>query len=78
MRLRGRFGIEIKCKTRYFNNGVLTTYEVSQILNISRSFTYQLMQRGEIRTVRMGKAHRVRPEDLRAYIEEHLSPQSQE
>jgi len=35
---------------------------------------YQLMQRGEIRTVRIGAARRVRREDLSQYIQENLSP----
>jgi hypothetical protein len=35
---------------------------------------YQLMQRGEIRTVRIGAARRVRREDLYQYIQENLSP----
>jgi hypothetical protein len=33
---------------------------------------YTLMQRGEIPTVRIGKARRVRPEDLIKYIESNI------
>jgi excisionase family DNA binding protein len=44
--------------------------QVAEILHISRSFAYLLMKRGEIPTVRMGNAVRVRPEDLERYIHE--------
>ena len=48
--------------------------DVARILNISRSFAFSLMKRGEIPTVRLGYAVRVRPEDLRLYIETCLTP----
>lgn len=44
--------------------------EVSQILNISRSFAYQLMRQGIIPTVKLGHSVRVRPEDLEVFISE--------
>ena len=43
--------------------------DVARILNISRAFAYQLMRQGEIPTVRIGNAVRVRKEDLLAYID---------
>ncbi len=43
---------------------LLRADEVAEILNVSRAYAYQLMQRGEIRTVTFGSARRVRPEDL--------------
>jgi excisionase family DNA binding protein len=49
---------------------LLKTDEVADILQVSRSFAYQLMQRGEIPSVRIGNAVRVRPEDLQNYISE--------
>ena len=48
---------------------LLKTKDVAEILKISRAMAYNLMQRGEIPTVRIGKARRVRPEDLIKYIE---------
>ena len=42
--------------------------EVAQILNISRAFVYQLMQTGELPTVRLGRSVRVRPSDLEEVI----------
>jgi excisionase family DNA binding protein len=62
----------------YTNNNhpakLLKAIEVAKILNISRAFAYQLMQRGEIRTVVIGTSRRVRPEDLTEFIAENLSP----
>ena len=43
--------------------------DVARMLNISRAFAYQLMRQGEIPTVRIGNAVRVRKEDLMAYID---------
>ena len=54
---------------------LLTAVEVANILNISRAFAYQLMQRGKIRTVFIEGARRVRPEDLRLFINSSLQPQ---
>jgi len=60
-----------------FNGRLLRAVEVAQILNISRAFAYRLMQQGKIRTVAIDRARRVRPEDLRSFIEENiLSPQN--
>jgi hypothetical protein len=53
---------------------LLTAIEIAGILNISRAFAYQLMQRGKIRTVCIEGARRVRPEDLRLFIEQSLQP----
>lgn len=46
--------------------------DVAELLNISRSYVYQLMQSGLIPTVRMGKAYRVRPQDLANFIEKNI------
>lgn len=50
--------------------------EVASILNISRSFVYHLLQTGAIPVVRLGKACRVRPQDLAEYIENNLHCQA--
>jgi excisionase family DNA binding protein len=52
---------------------LLKADEVARILQISRSFAYQLMQDGSIRVVKLGRAVRVRPQDLEAFIEANLS-----
>ena len=49
-------------------NRLLKPEEVAEILTISRSFAYLLMQSGQIPSVRIAKARRVRPEDLIEYI----------
>jgi excisionase family DNA binding protein len=53
---------------------LLRATEVAEILNVSRAFAYQLMQRGKIRTVAIGSARRVRLEDLQTFIEVSLEP----
>ena len=50
---------------------LLRPVEVAEILNISRSFAYHLLQTGEIPVVRLGKACRIRPDDLNAFIEKN-------
>jgi len=49
---------------------LLKSEEVARILQVSRSFAYQLMQRGEIPSVRIGNTVRVRPGDLQRYIDQ--------
>lgn len=48
---------------------LLKATQVAQILNVSRAFAYQLMKKGELPTVKMQGAVRVKLEDLRRYIE---------
>jgi excisionase family DNA binding protein len=45
--------------------------DVARLLNISRAFAYQLMRQGEIPTIKIGNAVRVRKEDLLAYIDQN-------
>jgi excisionase family DNA binding protein len=52
--------------------------QVAEILHVSRSFAYLLMRRGDIPTVRIGNAVRVRPEDLERYIQERSFKNSSE
>ena len=47
--------------------------EIAEILQISLSFAYRLMQRGDIKTVRLGRAVRVKFEDLDEFIERNRS-----
>ena len=51
---------------------LLTAGDVASRLNINRAKAYQLLQRGEIPCVRMGRTTRVRPSDLEAYIMQHV------
>jgi excisionase family DNA binding protein len=43
---------------------LLKPQEIATLLNISRSFAYRLLQTGAIPVIRLGKACRVRPQDL--------------
>ncbi len=52
---------------------LLKATEVADILNISLPMAYRLIQIGEIRAVQIGKGRRVRPQDLRQYIESNLT-----
>jgi excisionase family DNA binding protein len=54
---------------------LLKPNEVADLLNISRSFAYHLLQTEAIPVIRLGKACRVRPQDLTEYIENNLHRQ---
>jgi excisionase family DNA binding protein len=54
---------------------LLTGPEVASILNCSLAFAYRLMRQGAIPTIRLGRAVRVRFEDLDSFI---TSSQSKE
>jgi excisionase family DNA binding protein len=56
---------------------LLTATDVARELNVSRSFAYQMMQRGTIPVVRLGRAVRVRPQDLDAFIDANVSDGAQ-
>jgi excisionase family DNA binding protein len=47
---------------------LLTVEEAGAALGVGRSLMYEFIARGEIRTVRVGRLRRVRPEDLRAFV----------
>jgi excisionase family DNA binding protein len=55
---------------------LLKPNDVADLLNISRSFAYHLLQLGQIPTVKLGRSVRVRPQDLTDYIENHLHRQA--
>ncbi len=52
---------------------LLKAVQVAEILNVSRAFAYQLMQKGLIPTVKILGARRVRREDLLRFIQENIS-----
>ena len=47
--------------------------DVAKILDISRTFAYQLMRQGKIPTVRLGRCVRVREKDLKEFIDNRVS-----
>jgi excisionase family DNA binding protein len=52
---------------------LLTAMDIARILNISKSYAYQLMKEGNIPCVHIGRSRRVRPQDLHQYIHDNLS-----
>jgi len=52
----------------YHPSRLLKIDEVAGILSISQAHVYQLVQKGEITSVRIGKSIRVRMEDLDHFI----------
>ncbi len=61
----------------HFPESLLKASQVAKILNISRAFAYQLMQKGILPTVKILGARRVRPEDLNRFIQERVSQSGQ-
>ena len=57
---------------------LLKATDVAEILNISRSMSYRIIQAGQIRSVNIGSARRVRPTDLADFINRNLSPSIKE
>ena len=55
---------------------LLKPSEVAQILNISKSFAYRLMRRGDLATIHLGRAIRVRPSDLEDYLQSRIHSQN--
>ena len=53
---------------------LLKATDVAEILNISRSMSYRMIQTGLIRSVNIGSARRVRPTDLVDFITSNLTP----
>jgi excisionase family DNA binding protein len=51
-----------------FDRRLLRIEEVAERLAVSRSMAWKLVTGGELRSVRIGRAVRVRPADLEAYI----------
>jgi excisionase family DNA binding protein len=51
---------------------LMNAQEVADTLSIAKSTAYLLIQRKEIPSVRVGRAVRVRPEDLEEYIKQNL------
>ena len=47
---------------------LLTGNDLAQILKISPAAAYNLMKRGEIPTIHLGRSVRVRPSDLEQFI----------
>jgi excisionase family DNA binding protein len=76
-RIKGKMDINLDNSINSLHGTrLLKADEIAAILNISRSFAYQLLQTGAIPVVRLGKACRVRPQDLEAFVEQNRLPQA--
>jgi excisionase family DNA binding protein len=53
-------------------NRLLKADEVAELLNIGRSFAYLLIHTSQIPIIRLGRACRVRPQNLADYIEKNI------
>jgi excisionase family DNA binding protein len=47
---------------------LLTVEEAAERLGVGRTYMFQLISRGLVPSVRVGRLRRVRPEDLEAYV----------
>lgn len=50
------------------NDRLLNTGEVAERLSVSKVWLYELISRGEIRSVKLGRRRLIRESDLSAYI----------
>ncbi len=64
MLLKENRSIEEKTLSRLLN-----AQEVAAALNMGLSTVYQLLERGELPSIRIGRSVRIRPEDLEKFIE---------
>ena len=51
------------------NERLLKAMDVARILNISRALSYRLMDSGKIPAIRINRTVRVKPSDLKRFIE---------
>jgi len=51
---------------------LLKASEVAEMLNIGLSFAYKLMREGEIPSIKLGRAVRVRHCDLKTFINDNV------
>ena len=52
---------------------LLKAIDIAQRLNISKAYAYLLIKRGYLPCLHLGKACRVRPEDLEQFIANNIS-----
>ncbi len=64
MFLKENLSIEEKKLSR-----LLKAQDVAAALNVGLSTVYQLVERGELSSIRIGRSVRIRPEDLEKFIE---------
>ena len=65
-----RFEMEEMHQLDYQKERLLKPNEVAELLNVSRAMSYHLLQSGQIPVVRINRTVRVKPDDLRSFIEQ--------
>ncbi len=48
---------------------LLTVEEAATVLGVGRSLMFELIASGQVDSVRVGRLRRLRPDDLRAYVD---------
>ncbi len=71
MLLKEDISIEEKTLSRLLN-----AQDVATTLNMGLSTVYQLVERGELPSIRIGRTVRIRPEDLEKFIESKAQRQA--
>lgn len=59
-------------ETKPSNRALFNAEEIASMTGMSRGFVYGAISRGELPSVRLGRAVRVRAMDLEAWIERNL------
>jgi excisionase family DNA binding protein len=57
---------------------LLRPSEVAQALSLGRAKTYDMIQKGQIPSIRFGRSVRVRVDALAAWIDQHAIPEADE
>ncbi len=71
MYLKENLSIEEKTLSRLLN-----AQDVAAALKMGLSTVYQLVERGELPSIRIGRSVRIRPEDLEEFIESKAQRQA--
>ena len=57
------------------SEGLLNPDQLAEYLGLGRTYTYELLRTGEIRSFKIGKLRRVRREDVDEYVRTLLNEQ---
>ncbi len=67
--------IKVKTNEVQLQEKLLKEPDVADILNISKSLAYQLVSHGDLQSLAIGEARRVRPQDLTSCLKAALDIQ---
>ncbi len=57
---------------------LLTVIEAAQVLNLSRSLMYELVLKGQVVSLKIGRARRIPASELQAYVARQVASVQQE